>query len=108
MRGVVHPPGDHVSVNAVDTQLHPDYSLVARMAAGEAAALDQLRERHERTTYALALSILMDPVRAQHAVSEAFLEAFRLADGFAPGEVTVLAWLTRLTRQRAEAVAAHR
>jgi DNA-directed RNA polymerase specialized sigma24 family protein len=47
-------------------------------------------------------------VGAAHAVSEAFLEAFRLADGFAPGEVTVLAWLTRLTRQRAEAIAAHR
>lgn len=97
-----------MSVNAVDTQLHPDYSLVARMAAGEAAALDQLRERHERTTYALAFAILMDPVGAAHAVSEAFLEAFRLAGGFAPGEVTVLAWLTRLTRQRAEAVVANR
>ncbi len=78
------------------------------MAAGEAAALDELRERHERTIYALALSILMDPIVAQHAVSEAFLEAFRLAGGFAPGEVTVLAWLTRLTRQRAETVAAYR
>jgi RNA polymerase sigma-70 factor (ECF subfamily) len=97
-----------LSVTAVDPELHPDYWLVARMAAGEAAALDELRQRHERTTYALAFAILMDPVGAAHAVSEAFLEAFRLADGFAPGEVTVLAWLTRLTRQRAEAIAAHR
>jgi DNA-directed RNA polymerase specialized sigma24 family protein len=95
-------------VTAVDPELHPDYWLVARMAAGEAAALDELRQRHERTTYALAFAILMDPVGAAHAVSEAFLEAFRLATGFAPGEVTVLAWLTRLTRQRAEAIAAHR
>lgn len=95
-------------MTAVDSEIHPDYRLVARMAAGEAAALDQLRERHERTTYALAFAILMDPVGAEHAVSEAFLEAFRLAHGFAPGEVTVLAWLTRLTRQRAEAVAANR
>jgi DNA-directed RNA polymerase specialized sigma24 family protein len=78
------------------------------MAAGESAALDELRERHERTTYALAFAILMDPVGAEHVVSEAFLEAFRLADGFTPGDVTVLAWLTRLTRLRAEAVAATR
>ena len=77
------------------------------MAAGDAAALDQLRERHERTIYALALSILMDPVVAQHAVSEAFLEAYRLAERFTPGEITVLAWLTSLTRQRAESVAAY-
>ena len=94
-------------MTAVDPELHPDYWLVARMAAGEVTALDELRERHERTTYALAYSILMDPVRAEHTVSEAFLEAFRLAAGFAPGDVTVLAWLTRLTRQRAEAVVAH-
>ncbi|MGH7426863.1 MAG: sigma factor [Gemmatimonadales bacterium] len=95
-------------MTAVDPELHPDYWLVARMAAGEAAALDELRERHGRTTYALAFAILMDPVVAEHAVSEAFLEAFRLADSFTPGEVTVLAWLTGLTRQRAVAVAASR
>jgi DNA-directed RNA polymerase specialized sigma24 family protein len=95
-------------VTAVDPELHPDYRLVARMAAGESAALNELRERHQRTTYALAFAILMDPVGAQHAVSEAFQEAFHLADAFVPGEVTVLAWLTRLTRQRAEAVAASR
>lgn len=85
--------------------MHPDYDLVARMAGGEVRALDELRARHGRTAYALAFGILMDAAGAEHAVSEAFLEAFRQAPGFVPGDLTVLAWLAALTRRRAEALA---
>ena len=95
-----------MSAAAVTPKLRPDQDLVARMAIGETAALEELRARHGRTVYALAFGILMDTVGAEHAVSEAFLEAFRLAARFTPGELTVLAWLTSLTRQRAEALAA--
>lgn len=84
----------------------PDYDLVARMAGGEVAALDELRARYGRTTYGMAFGILWDAAGAEHAVSEAFLEAFRQASRFTPGELTVLAWLTALTRRRAEALAA--
>jgi RNA polymerase sigma-70 factor, ECF subfamily len=86
--------------------MHRDYDLVARMAGGESEALDELRARHGRTAYAMAFGILLDAAGAEHAVSEAFLEAFRQASRFTPGDLTVVAWLTALTRRRAEAMAA--
>ena len=95
-----------MSIAAADRWIHPDQELVARMAAGDTAALDELRTRHGRTAYALAFGILMDSVSAEHAVREAFLEAFSLAARFTPGDLTVLAWLTSLTRRRAEILAA--
>ncbi|HJQ65479.1 MAG TPA: hypothetical protein VJ816_03835 [Gemmatimonadales bacterium] len=91
---------------APDRDLHPDYHLVARIASGEMAALSELQARYERTTYAVAFGILTDPIAAERVVAEAFGEAFRLAAGFTPGELTVVAWLTSLARRRAEALAA--
>jgi DNA-directed RNA polymerase specialized sigma24 family protein len=88
-----------------DRTLHPDYELVARIASGETAALSELQARHGRTTYAVAYGILTDPIAAEHAVAEAFREVCRLASGFIPGELTVVAWLTSLARRRAEALA---
>lgn len=74
------------------------------MVAKDGAALDELRERHSRTAYAVAFGILHESGRADQAVSEAFLQAFSVADTFVPGELTVLAWLTKLTRRHAEAM----
>ena len=68
------------------------------------AKADELWARHSRTAYAVAIGILRDSARADQAVSEAFLEAFSVANQFVPGELTVLAWLTRLTRRHAEAM----
>ena len=89
-----------------DRVLHPDYELVARIASGETAALHELQARHGRTTYAVAFGILTDPVAAEHAVAEAFGEVRRLASGFAPGDLTVVAWLASIARRRAEVLAA--
>jgi len=88
--------------------LHPDGELVARMAAKDDTALNELQARHERTAYAVAIRICPDSVRAERAVSEAFRDVFRQAGRFVPGEITVLAWLTSLTRRHAEAIAAVR
>ncbi len=87
-------------------RLNPDRDLVARMATKDGAALDELLARHERTAYAVAIGILSDPAEAERAVSQAFHEAFRQADRYVPGELTVLAWLTSLTRRHAEAIRA--
>jgi len=94
--------------STLNRRLHPDRDLVARMASKDGAALDELLARHERTVYAVAIGILPDPPGAERAVSQAFLEAFRLADRYIPGELTVLAWLTSLTRRQAEALATAR
>lgn len=88
----------------VERRMTPDGDLVARMVAKDGAALDELWARHSRTAYAVAIGILRESARADQAVSEAFLEAFSVASQFVPGELTVLAWLTRLTRRHAEAM----
>jgi DNA-directed RNA polymerase specialized sigma24 family protein len=88
--------------------LHPDGELVARMAEKDDTALNELQARHERTAYAVALGICTDSVRAERAVTAAFLDVFRQAGRFVPGEITVLAWLTSLTRRHAEAIASAR
>ena len=87
-----------------ERRMTPDGDLVARMVAKDGAALDELWARHSRTAYADAIGILRESARADQAVSEAFLEAFSVANQFVPGELTVLAWLTRLTRRHAEAM----
>ena len=88
----------------VERRMTPDADLVARMVSKDGAALDELWARHSRTAYAVAIGILRESARADQAVSEAFLEAFSVANQFVPGELTVLAWLTRLTRHHAEAM----
>jgi len=95
-----------VSDTATARRLHPDRELVARMASKDGAALEELMARHDRTAYAVAIGILHNSEQAERAVSQAFLQAFSLADRFVPGEITVLAWLTSLTRRQAEAMAA--
>ena len=92
--------------STTDRRLHPDRELVARMATKDRTAMEELMARHERTAYAVAIGILRDSEKAERAVSQAFLQAFSLADRFVPGEITVLAWLTSLTRRQAEAIAA--
>lgn len=86
-------------------RLLPDSELVARMAARDESALDELLARHERTAYAVAIGCSRDPARAERAVSEAFLDAFWQAERYVPGEITVLAWIMSLTRRRAESIA---
>lgn len=88
----------------VERRIPPDGELVARMVARDGPALDELRNRHSRTAYAVAIGIVRESGPAERAVSEAFLEAFTTAEQFVPGELTVLAWLTRLTRRHAEAM----
>lgn len=88
----------------VERRMTPDGDLVARMVARDEAALEELWARHSRTAYAVAIGILRESARADLAVSEAFHEAFSAANHFVPGELTVLAWLTRLTRRHAEAL----
>jgi len=93
-----------VTKETVERRMTPDADLMVRMVSKDGAALDELWARHSRTAYAVAIGILRESARADQAVSEAFLEAFSVANQFVPGELTVLAWLTRLTRRHAEAM----
>ena len=92
-------------MTAAQTTPLADQELVARVAVGDDVALNLLRARYERSAYAMAFGILGEPVGAEHAVSEAFLEAQRAAGRFDPRGGSVRAWITAIARQRAEMLA---
>ena len=56
-----------------------DAALLARVAAGDGAAFDDLYARYAPRAAVLALSILHEPALVEDAVQEAFLAVWRRA-----------------------------
>jgi RNA polymerase sigma-70 factor (ECF subfamily) len=71
-----------------------DRDLMARMAAGDQAALSELMRRHHQRIYRLALAYLREPADAVEVVQEAFVKVFRAAGRWDGTEVAP--WLTRI------------
>ncbi len=77
--------------------------LVERACAGDAEAFTELVRQHQDRAYATALSMLGDPGRAQDAVQDAFLVAFRnLGTLRAPHAFG--AWLRQIVRHQASRI----
>ncbi len=85
----------------MDSNVPNDALLLARMAHGDAEALEYFRARHWKSVYGVAYALLADSAAAVHAVSETFLEAFRSAGAFEPGDRSVGSWLLGLAHDRA-------
>ena len=83
-----------------DTQ-ESDTGLVARMAAGDQAALSDLYDRHRGVVFALALRVLRDRAEAEEILTDVFLQAWRGAAGFDHKRASVPAWLVMMCRSRA-------
>lgn len=77
-----------------------DSDLVARIAAGERAAVPTLIRRHNQTLYRTARSILKDDADAEDAVQEAWLQALRGIAEFR-GESRLSTWLVRIVANEA-------
>jgi DNA-directed RNA polymerase specialized sigma24 family protein len=75
---------------------------VERIAAlGDRAALAELDERHGLSLYALAYSLVLDPLAADAAVSATFREVWRSAALFFSTKASVRQWLADLIRRTA-------
>lgn len=72
-----------------------EQELAARAAGGEAAALEAIMRRHNRTLYRAARSILKSDAEAEDAVQDAYVRAFQALPGFR-GESNLGTWLTRI------------
>lgn len=72
-----------------------DGELVARVAAGDAAAFTTLMRRHNRQMFRTARSILKSDAEAEDAVQDAYLRAWRAIDGFR-SEAKLSTWLVRI------------
>jgi DNA-directed RNA polymerase specialized sigma24 family protein len=87
---------------ASDTNRTADWHLLEGMASGDVKALTALRERHDRSIYAIVFGILMDPVEADEVVAETFSYAWASAARFAEtANRSVSGWLKEVARSRA-------
>jgi RNA polymerase sigma-70 factor (ECF subfamily) len=88
-----HPAGN-------ERERATDRALVARMAAGDERAVQELVARHGDALYALALSMLREPADAEEVSADALLQAWRTARTFDPARGSVVAWLATMVRSR--------
>ena len=89
----VHPAGE-------ERAIVPDRVVVARMAAGDERAVQDLVARHGGTLYALARSMLGEHADAEEVSADVFLQAWRTARAFDPARGSVVAWLATMVRSR--------
>ena len=75
--------------------------LVARMAGGDEAALEQLYEQTVGRVHALARRITCNEADAEEVVGDAYLQAWESAPRFDAERGNVSAWLMTITRSRA-------
>lgn len=78
-----------------------DRELVARMSAGDDAALAQFYDRWSRPVFALVLHLVRDGDDAEDVVEEAFWQAWRQASRYDASRGQVGTWLLAIARTRA-------
>jgi len=87
-------------VSCQETMAIPDANLVERARRGDAAAFDELTERHLDAAYSLALALLGSPDDAEDCVQDAFVRALERLDQCRTPE-RFRSWLGRIVRNRA-------
>jgi RNA polymerase sigma-70 factor (ECF subfamily) len=79
----------------------PEADLLARMAAGDEAALIALYARTAGTVHACCARILGDPEEAKDVTSETFWRLWCRASSFQPERCSAMAWMMTVTRRLA-------
>lgn len=80
----------------IDTR-ERDRGLVARMARGEEAALEELMAHWNRPVYSLALRILNNPVLAEEVTQDVFFKAWKAARIFEDQRGAFSSWILTMT-----------
>jgi RNA polymerase sigma factor (sigma-70 family) len=91
-------PGSRRVASAADDA---DRAVLARVAAGQLDALQDLYDTYRTMAYSIALRITKDPGTAEDVVQEAFLGAWRNAGRYAEGRGSVKTWLLAIVHHRA-------
>ena len=78
-----------------------DEYLIARLASRDLGALAVLYDRYGRLAYSLAYRILGESEAAEDVVQDAFLSAWRGAEGYRRDRGNVRAWLLSIAHHRA-------
>jgi RNA polymerase sigma-70 factor (ECF subfamily) len=77
--------------------IDPDADLVQRVGRGDRAAAAELMARHLPRMLQLARRMLRDPVEAEDAVQDAFIQLWTHAARWQPGRAKFGTWLYRVT-----------
>jgi RNA polymerase sigma-70 factor (ECF subfamily) len=80
---------------AAEPTLPSDPELLAAHVAGDPNAFTTLVHRHQHRLWAVSLRMMRNPHDAADALQDAYLAAFRRADGFR-GDAQVSTWLHRI------------
>jgi RNA polymerase sigma-70 factor (ECF subfamily) len=75
--------------------------LIARVAAGDEAALRALYERSAGRLFAICLRIVRDPAAAETVLAQTYAGIWRRARSFDPTHGSALAWMIAQARQQA-------
>jgi RNA polymerase sigma factor (sigma-70 family) len=78
-----------------------DTTLVERVAAGDADALQGLYERYGRIVYSFAYRFTRDPGMAEECTQDVFVVLWRRASTYDPARAKLTTWLLTITRNRA-------
>ena len=78
-----------------------DARAMARVVAGDEAALAELYDRHAPFVFGVALKIVKNEVEAEDVVHDAFVAIATRADQFRPERGSVAAWLVTAVRNLA-------
>jgi len=76
-------------------------AALARVAAGERAALQDVYRRTSAKLYGVCLRIFPEQGEAEDALQDAFVNIWQKAGSFDPGRASPITWLVTLTRNRA-------
>jgi len=69
-----------------------DEALIARIRAGDKKAFTALIKRYEETVYRFSFKVCRDPVKAEEAMQDTFINVFRKLDSF-DGKSKFSTWL---------------
>ena len=78
-----------------------EHTLLARMQAGEPAAVGELYDLYAGMLYGLAYRITRNRADAEEVTLDAFTQAWQQADRYDPARGGVSAWLITIARTRA-------
>lgn len=78
-----------------------DFALMASIATGDRAALDELYARHSAQVYGIAMRMLRKPQDAEELLVDVFFEVWDKRERFDATRGSPLAYLVTLTRSRA-------
>lgn len=74
-----------------------DPELIARIADGDARALEVLYDRYARVIYSFAVRIVSDPQLAEEILQEVFFRVWQQGGGFRANRGSLITWMLSIT-----------